>query len=452
MKGLPFTMSGKFEFCCWDCGNQVIRGGLGLSSRCERCKANIIKIEYPQMTGDKFISLFQGKGAGAKGLWRYYDVLPISSRAHIITDGEGDVPIERWEFLERFAREHGHINCTVFVHRHDRHPATGSFKDLSASLVASALKEQGIKEYVVASAGNIGVAFARYLAISGSTLYVFIPQATASFKEAEIACLGQNVFRVKGDYAATKALAHHFAAERQLLLAGGTFDPFRIEAKKTLAFEWYRMMKTFPDVYIQALSGGTGPLGVYKGSQELLDAELISKLPKMLLVQSEKCAPMAHAWHKAKKAGFPHGWNSLYEIIDNPQTEILTLATGNPEAYPRLAKIVYKTKGDIFTLPERMAPLIAQVVAYEAGICIGPAGAVGVGGFFSALKRRLISEGDVVVIALGEGLRRDPDFMAGFLPRSQAINNIRECDSLIRAERQKARWRPLLEYHSRGSD
>ena len=439
-------MSKKFSFCCWDCGSQVKWKGFSSRTRCEKCKSNIFKVTYPEMSWGKLIGMFHEKGPLSEGLWRYYDFLPLSSRANIVTSGEGNIPIDRWEFLEQFARKQGHIDCRVFAHRHDSHPSTGSFKDLAASLVASALKEHGVKEYVVASTGNIGVAFARYLAASDCTLYAFIPQDSPPFKEAEIACFGQNVFRVMGDYATAQEMAANFAAERGIPLAGGTFDPFRIEAKKTMAFEWYRRMERFPDVYIQALSGGTGPLGVYKGSQELLSAKLVNKMPRMLLVQSEKCAPMARAWAKAKKGGFPQGWNLSYEIINEPQTQIPTLATGDPMAYPRLARIVHEVDGEIFSFPEHLAPDIARVIAFEVGVRIGPAGAVGVGGFFEAVKRQLIYDGDIVVIAVGEGIRRDPDFMVRLMPKTQPVKEVSECKGANRALRADKVWAPLIDY------
>ena len=75
----------------------------------------------------------------------------------------------------------------------------------------------------------------------------------------------REVFRVLGDYSKAKNLAEKFSKDKKILTSGGTFDPMRVEAKKTIPFEWLRQMKDFPTAYIQALSGGTGPIGVIKG-------------------------------------------------------------------------------------------------------------------------------------------------------------------------------------------
>ena len=94
-----------------------------------------------------------------------------------------------------------------------------------------------------------------------------------------------------------------------------------------MIFEFYRQKKFIPDVFIQAVSGGTGPIGVYKGSKELIENNLTNKIPKIFLYQSEFCSPMADAYTRAMKMGFEDKWFNEYEVIENPK-KITTLATG----------------------------------------------------------------------------------------------------------------------------
>jgi threonine synthase len=331
----------------------------------------------------------------------------------------------------------------VYVHRQDNNNATGSFKDLAGSMIASVLKENNIKDYVVASTGNIGVAFARYLAAYGSNLYAFIPENSPSFKEAEIAIFGQTVYRVKGDYAYAKQLAHRFAEKKGFLNANGRIDPLRVEAKKTMAFDWFYHAEDFPSVYIQALSGGTGAIGVYKGCEELLRAGLISQHPRHILVQSNGCAPMAKAWADAELAGFPKNWTNNFPVIEDPETLIPTLGTGNPTAYPMLAPLVKDTGGTIIDFDETKAADVARVVAFESSVRIGPAAAIGVGGFFNALNRGDLSSGDVVLINVGEGIRRDPDFMLLIPLDRRVIKNISDCQISTRSHYRSSIWSML---------
>ena len=98
-----------------------------------------------------------------RGLWYYFDLLPLNNPDNIVTAGEGIVPIDRWKFLEEYVKDLYNIRCKVYAHRHDNNYATGTFKDLAGSMVASVLKENNIQNYVAASTGNVGVAYSRYL-------------------------------------------------------------------------------------------------------------------------------------------------------------------------------------------------------------------------------------------------------------------------------------------------
>jgi threonine synthase len=42
-----------------------------------------------------------------------------------------------------------------------------------------------------------------------------------------------------------------------------------------------------PDWYVQAVSGGLGPLGVHQGFKELFDMGLIDRIPKLAIIQTE---------------------------------------------------------------------------------------------------------------------------------------------------------------------
>jgi threonine synthase len=374
------------------------------------------------------------------GLWHYFDFLPLNERKNIVTAGEGIVPIDRWEFLEDLARERFGLDVKVHAHRQDDNYATGTFKDLSGSVVASVLKECGVRDYVVASTGNIAVSYARYLNAAGVSLYAFIPENSSPAQEAEISCFGQRVFRVKSDYTRAKELAHAFAEAHGMLLAAGNFDPMRIEAKKTMLLEWLRLLEARPTVYIQALSGGTGPLAMAKGLSDIAPLGLMKMLPRFLLVQSDKCPPMADAWEEAKAKGFPEGWEKTYPIYSDPQTIIPTLATGYPKTYPVLSPLVRESGGEIFAFKEEETVLMARLVAFERSVRMGPAAAIVVGGFIKALRQGYLRDGDVVMLNIGEGIRRAPKFMERMIRVSGTVRTLDECSLFDRQAYEKELW------------
>ena len=435
----------KFFIDCIRCNHRIDDFSVWFkyNQRCPECGSDRADVVYTQ-TGKALKRLLTHEDNALHGLWYYFDVLPVIDRANVISGGEGIVPIDRWMFLERYVEENRGIHCKVYAHRHDDNFATGTFKDLAASVVASVLNENDIKQYVVASTGNIGVAYSRYLSAAGISLYAFIPQNASKAQEAEIGCFGQKVFRVNGDYTRVKKLALAFAQMNRFLLAAGNYDPMRVESKKTMMFEWIRLMDEFPTVYIQGVSGGTGPLGIAKGIVELQRYGMNYTLPRFLLVQSNKCSPMADAWKNAKARGFPNGWEQEYPIYHNPETIIPTLATGYPKTYPVIGKLVRQSGGEIIDFNELELIDVARLVAFETSVRMGPAAAIAVGGFLKALKFGTIKDGDVVLINIGEGMRRSPEFMERLIyTTTDHVKSIRNCSLFDRQKVRQKLWKRI---------
>lgn len=436
-------MRDKFIIKCRECGNVIssFKEWFNSSQKCNNCGENRVWVEYKE--GYKKLLNLCNFSKHLPNMWHYYDFLPISNKKNIVSGNEGVVPIDRWKFIEKYAKERYDINCQVFAHRNDQNHYTGTFKDMAGTIVASVLKENNIKNYVVASTGNIANAYAKYLAKASIKLYAFIPHNASKLQEVQISAFGQKVFRVNGDYAKAKKMAAEFAQDHGFLLAAGNFDPMRIEAKKTMVYEWIRRMNHFPSVYIQALSGGTGPLGIEKAFHELESFEIVDKLPRQILIQSNKCDPMAQAWKEAKKNDFPDNWYNSYQIIQNPVTEIPTLSTGNPKTYPVISKFVRKTKGEIISSDEQKAIDIAKLVALESNVLMGPAAALPVSGLFDAFAKDLIEEGDVILINVGEDARRSPGFLENFSEEKKMLNSIEECKLYTRESIKNKLWQKI---------
>lgn len=418
--------SDKFTMRCVSCGTTLpdMRAWFSEGQQCPQCSSKQGVCDFSD--GYRQLKTLTGRDRHPQSLWHYLPYLPLYNAENIVSYQEGIVDIDRWDFVEHFAREHYGINCRVYAHRNDQNPATGTFKDLAGTMVASVLKENGFTKYVAASTGNIANAFAKYLASAGIELFAFIPKGSSPFQVSSIKSYGQHVYRVEGDYSRAKTLAAEFAATNNIPLAAGNFDPMRVEAKKTMVYEWLRQMDEMPTVYMQALSGGTGPIGIQKSLDELKTAGLSFKPPRQILVQSDKCAPMAQAWEKAKKLGFPENWLNDYPVIENPETEIQTLSTGNPTTYPVIAKLVRESGGEIISGEENLAVLMARMVALETSTIIGPAASIPVAGLFKALRRGMIRDGDIVLINVGEGASRAPEFMSKLAWENTTVKSLED--------------------------
>ena len=406
----------KYHLKCNACGHVTKNLAVWFRQKqfCPNCGGRRVEAvyftDYTQLN-----DLLKNKSAS---FWHYFDFLPLENREHVVSLNEGAVSLEEWHFLSRYALERQGINCRVYAYRNDLNGGTNTLKDVAASMTASILKENGITQFCTSSTGNSATAYARYLSEAGIRFTNFAPATINRDTIDEIRSYGQEVIISAGDYAQAKREAAEFSATNNVLMSIGNIDPMRVESKRTMVFEFLRQLGKMPDVYMQAVAGGTGPIALDKGYRELegrfketatLPAAI--KRPRMLLVQQDLCDPMVQAWEKAKKEGFPENFENDFPVIENPPTSVFILSAGNPGMYPIVAQIVKKSDGDFIRIKEAELLDFARIVFQEKRLCIGPAATVCFAGFYQALKEDKIKDGDTVVINIGESGKRYPDFV-----------------------------------------
>lgn len=280
----------KYHLVCVKCQSIVndFSDWFALNQECPKCGSKHAEVNY-NADYTQLEKLYTEK---PDSFFHYFDFLPLCNKENIVTYKEGAVPIETWDFLEKYAKEKHGIDCHVLVYRNDLSGGTQTFKDVAAALGASIFKENGIKNFCVASSGNTATAYSKYLAAAGIKFTVFVPECVDKDTIAEIKSHKQDIHIVKGDYAYAKKMAAEFHAKNKVLMSAGNIDPIRVESKRTMVFEFMRQLGKMPDVYIQAVSGGTGPIAIDKCVRELEKHDLAVPLPRMLLVQQDKCDPM----------------------------------------------------------------------------------------------------------------------------------------------------------------
>ena len=441
---LRIKLQNKYHLKCTECEHVTpnLWTWYDQGQKCPKCNCKFSEVWYNR-NYNRLVRMVKGK-PNVKSLWHYFPFLPLLRRRHIVSKGEGTPPIERWTFLEEFAKKEYGLNISVHVCRNDLNGGTGSFKDVSATLAASFFKEMGFKQYCIASTGNTATAYAKYLSLARVNCSVFIPEDCIKASEATISAVGQQVFRVKGDYSKAKEVANAYSAMHKIPISIGNVDPIRVEAKKTMVFEWLRQLNKVPDVYIQAVSGGTGPIAVNKGMREIQQVYTKAKMPRMFLIQADGCDPMVQAWEKAVAAGFPEGFEKDFPVLKDPKTEVPTLATGHPYNYPILAKIVKNSGGAFLRMQEEKLIPIAKLVAYEQSVTFGPASIVCIAGFFNALKNGQIKDGETVLLNTGEGVTRAPLFLEQMIYTARDVYGVDDCAPHSIEDFRKELWDDVL--------
>lgn len=392
----------KYTIICKKCGAKTdnFAQWFAQNQQCT-CGCKHAELSY---TADytKLKDLCQGQ---FDSFFHYFDFLPLEHKENIVSCGEGAIPIEEWNFLSEYAKAKYGIDCRAMVYRNDRNGGTGTFKDVAAALGASLFKENGIKTFCVASTGNTATAFSKYLSMAGVKFTVFVPNDVCPDTVEAIRSQGQNIVISKGNYGEAKKEAALFHEQTHTPMSAGNIDPIRVEAKRTMVFEFLRQLGTMPDVYMQAVAGGTGPIAIDKGVREITPAYPETKLPRMLLIQQDTCDPMVQAWEKATQNAFPAGYENDYPSL-TPTTNISILSTGTPGMYPIVAPIVRKSGGTFLRVKEAELVDLAKWVKKEKDVILGPASMVCLAGFLQALTEGQIKNGETVLINTGEGSGR----------------------------------------------
>jgi threonine synthase len=348
---------------------------------------------------------------GRASMWRYRNFLPIVDPANIVSMGEGATPLLETSLGRQ-------LGLPRFLIKDERGSATGSFKDRSGSLCISKCREFGVEEFVLSSTGNVAAAFGAYAARAGVRLWIFIPERVNRTKLTEVIVYGHNVIEVAGTYDQAAVVARRFANQRHIPLDVGVRNPLRWEAMKTLAYEIAEDLNwDVPDWYVQAVSGGIGPLGVWKGFRELYDLGLTRKMPKIACIQAAGCAPMAQAFEL----------DSDEIIAVDPATEITTLSTGRPAGYPLIYRVVKESGGYIGSVGDPEAFAAQELLAQSEGIFAESAAAVAVAGLIKMVKSGLIKGDETAVcVCSGEGLR-DIEFVYRHMTRGIAGTVAADC-------------------------
>jgi threonine synthase len=412
-------MSAQITAKCLDCGNQ---SPFSLTApQCPNCGGQWREARYDYAYLGQVLPKVLAKRPF--DIWRYRELLPIGSPNGDLSLGEGGTPLIRATNLGMM------LGCPNIFIKDERQGPTHSFKDRQAAIAISALKEAGVSELVVASTGNVAIAYSAYAARAGIKLYAFLTSLVPAAKMREVALYGTQVIKVTGSYDQAKQVAAEFARQRGLALDLGARSIPCVEGMKTIAFEVCEQLTMVngspdsipdgptapwraPDWYFQSVSGGLGPLGVMKGFEELKEMALIDVLPKMGIIQAEGCSPMVHAWKQNRETAIP---------VQSPRTLIATLATGDPgRTYTQLREKINRGSGGIFeSVTDEEAFRAMHFLAKMEGLSVEPAAAVSFAGLVKLVRSGQIKQTDVIVVnctghttpiernILGEGWARD---------------------------------------------
>lgn len=313
-------------------------------------------------------------------MWRYHHFLPIGIQ-DAITMGEGLTPLLKVELL----------NKKIFVKQEQLFP-TGSYKDRGASVLMSYAKKMGVTHVVQDSSGNAGCSIAAYAANANIACDIFVPADTSKAKLAQVRAYGANLILVDGDREATAATA--LLAAQNSYYASHCYNPLFLQGTKTFAYEVCEQLGwKSPDVVVLPAGNGTLVLGCYIGFKHLYESNVIPKIPKIVAVQAENCAPLYHAWKQGLQE--PVKITSGYTLAEG-------IAIADPIRAKEMINAVNNTQG-IFVTVNDDEIIQALKLCTSKGFYIEPTSAATIAGL---IKAQEIVEGETwVTLFSGHGLK-----------------------------------------------
>ncbi len=324
-------------------------------------------------------------------LWRYRHALPVTDAASVISLGEGMTPLVSFD-----SPEHDHRVKLDFV------CPTGSYKDRGAAVLLSKVKELGVEAVVEDSSGNAGAAIAAYSAKAGIDCTIYCPAATSKGKLAQISMYGARLKLIEGNRAATTQAV--LEAAETTYYASHNWNPFFLEGTKTIAFEIAEQLSwEAPDHVICPIGFGSVYIGLFIGFQELQAQGIITKIPRLLGVQSAACCPVYKAYSENRA-----------QVERAPQTNE-TLAEGITSELPirgdTIMRALRETNGAITVVDEPEIEFGVKALASK-GIYVEPTSAVIVKAFDKFVESGIIRAADSTVsILTGSGLKATDKLM-----------------------------------------
>jgi threonine synthase len=229
-----------------------------------------------------------------RDMWRYRELLPVKEPENIVSLGEGMTPLLH---LERLGAELGVANLYM---KDEGLLPTGSFKARGAAVGVSRAKELGVGAVAMPTNGNAGGAWAAYCAKAGIESIIVMPTSAPEIHRKECAVAGARLYLVDGLISDAGGIVARAVAQRAYYDVSTLKEPYRIEGKKTMGLEIAEQFGwRLPDVIVYPTGGGVGIIGIHKALKELQHIGWVGeKLPRLVAVQAEGCAPIVKAWQE----------------------------------------------------------------------------------------------------------------------------------------------------------
>jgi threonine synthase len=393
---------------CISCGASP--DDAGKDFRCAVC-GDLLEFFFPGLSSngpgfdpEALKSLWLGRRASRNaldqsGVWRFRELLPPIPEEHAITLREGNTPIYS---LPRCARSAGLDNLLA---KHQGMNPTASFKDTGMTFAASSAHQNKFRWVACASTGNTSASMAAYAARGNMHSLVLIPEGKISWgKLSQSLDYGALTCQLRTDFDGCVRILNELVRQKPVYLLNSV-NPYRIEGQKTAAIELMEQLAWEPPDHIMIPGGNLGnSSAIGKALIEMLELKLISRLPKVSIIQAQGANPFYRSVRE-------FGGKKLEPMT--AQTLATAIRIGNPASWKKALRVLEATGGAIEQVTEVEIAMAKAEIGAD-GIGCEPASAVTLAGLKKLRRSGFVRAWESVVLILTGHLLKDPDFTIKF--------------------------------------
>lgn len=329
----------------------------------------------------------------APNMWRYHELLPVINPENVVTLDEGLTPLMH---LKNLQQDFGLRNLYI---KYEGANVGGTFKARGASCGLSKAKELHAKKIAITTNGNAGEAWAMYAAKGSIPITVIMPIDAQEMTKTICSAVGADTKLIKGMISDGGKYIELHKKENEWFDVSTLKEPYRLEGKKTITLETIEQLGwKFPDVMIFPTGGGISIAAAFKACRELQEIGWVKgKLPRLIAVQAEGCAPLEKAFLAKKK---------ITEFFEGAHTQANGLRVPKPFCDTMVLESIYETHGlAISVSDEEMIQGISQIGKKE-GLFLAPEAGACISGLRKLVENNLIDKDDtVVMLGSGSGLK-----------------------------------------------
>jgi threonine synthase len=338
--------------------------------------------------------------ADTSGVWRFRELLPSLAHGHEpITLREGNTPLYD---LPRCARAAGMQSLQA---KHQGMNPTASFKDTGMTTAASFARQEGFRWVACASTGNTSASMAAYAARGGMRSLVLIPEGKISWgKLSQSLDYGAITCQLRTDFDGCVKVLNELVGRKPIYLLNSV-NPYRLEGQKTAAIELLEQLEWQPPDHLIVPGGNLGNSSALgKAFLEMKELGLISRLPKLSVIQAEGANPFYRSIRE-------HGGKKLLPM--QAETLATAIRIGNPASWKKALRVIQATEGTVEQVSEVEIALAKAEIGSD-GVGCEPASAVTLAGLKKLVKQGFVKSGESVVLILTGHVLKDPEFTLQF--------------------------------------